>query len=232
MALISLSQAATHPPSVSTSHTSRTLPPFLNDGNQFSQEIRTPMTSGASSPGIISSHLNHRQKQKDFCPLVPSPRNPTESPPHSCLLRSAPQFLLLTPCFLGRRGRRWRQRWWAGGSTRGMFWLGAAHRIGNRVGPLDKTLLFVPPHHLPVFWGEGVVPASGTMKKEAISSLKLHVRAGNFLSFPVFQPTRGLRDSAFIGQVFQRLPHPPAGSSRCHFNHCCSILRSISPPPP
>lgn len=39
-------------------------PPFLNDGNQFSQEIRTPMTSRACSPGIISSHLNDRQKQK------------------------------------------------------------------------------------------------------------------------------------------------------------------------
>lgn len=44
--------------------------------------------------------------------------------------------------------------------------------------------------------------ASGTMKKELISSLKLLVSDGKFLSFPVFQPSRGLRDgAAFIGQI-------------------------------
>lgn len=40
------------------------------------------------------------------------------------------------------------------------------------------------------------------MTKELISSLKLLVSDGKFLSFPVFQPSRGLRDeAAFIGQI-------------------------------
>lgn len=82
-----------------------------------------------------------------------------------------------------------------------MFWLGAAFTIGNHVGPLDKTLLFILLPYLPVLFCF-FEPASGTMKKETISSLKLLVSDGKFLSFPVFHPARGLRDeAAFIGQV-------------------------------
>lgn len=121
-------------------------------------------------------------------------------------------------------------RWWAGGSTRGMFWLGAAFRMGNHVGPLEKTSsLYFSPTSL--FFGFFFPLASGTIKKkELISSLKLLVSDGKFLSLPVFKPARGLKEEAFffIGQVSSVYPHPPAhppaGSSGCHFNHSSSVL--------
>lgn len=86
------------------------------------------------------------KSKKDFCPLVPSPWNPIESR-RSRLPQSAPQFLLLMPCFFFFwSSEQWRrQLWWAGGSTRGMFWLGAAFSMGNRVGPLDKTSYYYSP---------------------------------------------------------------------------------------
>ena len=80
LALILLSQAWTYPQSVQ-------LPP--NDGNQFSQEIRTSMTSRASSSRLIRP-IWTTDKSKRFLPLVPSHEIPLKI--CSCLLQSAPQF--------------------------------------------------------------------------------------------------------------------------------------------
>lgn len=87
LALILLSQAGIYPQSVQ-------LPP--NDGNQFTQEIKTSMTSSASSLRLIRS-IWTTDKSKRFLPLVPSPEIPLKI--YSCLLQSAPQFFLLTLFF-------------------------------------------------------------------------------------------------------------------------------------
>lgn len=60
-----------------------------NDGNQFSQEIRTSMTSRASSSRLIRP-IWTSDKSKRFLPLVPSPEILLKI--CSCLLQSAPQF--------------------------------------------------------------------------------------------------------------------------------------------
>lgn len=87
LALILLSQAWIYPQSVQ-------LPP--NDGNQFSQEIRTSMTSRASSSRLIRP-IWTTDKSKRFLLLVPSPEIPLKI--CSCLLQSAPQFFYWC-CFL------------------------------------------------------------------------------------------------------------------------------------
>lgn len=112
LALIFLSQAWIYPQSVQ-------LPP--NDGNQFSQEIRTSMTSTASSSRLIRP-IWTTDKSKRFLPLVPSAEIPLKI--CSCLLQSVPQFfywwsffffLVVVVSGVG----------WGGGVDKGMCSLGA-----------------------------------------------------------------------------------------------------------
>lgn len=63
------------------------LPP--NDANQFSQEIRTPVTSEACSSRLIRP-IWMTDKSKRFLPLVPSAEIPLKT--CSCLLQSVPLF--------------------------------------------------------------------------------------------------------------------------------------------
>lgn len=74
LSLILFSQACTAPP---------------NDANQFSQEIRTPVTSGACSSRLIRP-IWTTDKSKRFLPLVPSAEIPLKI--CSCLLQSVPHF--------------------------------------------------------------------------------------------------------------------------------------------
>lgn len=101
-----------------------------NDGNQFTQEIRTSMTSRASSSRLIRP-IWTTDKSKRFLPLVPSPEIPLKI--YSCLLQSAPQFFYWCSFFLLFGGE---------GIDKGMCLLGGVCRTGMVSVPWIKPFLF------------------------------------------------------------------------------------------
>ena len=127
LALILLFQAGIYPQSVQ-------LPP--NDGNQFSQEIRTSLTSEACSLRLIRP-IWTADKSKRFLPLVPSPEIPLKI--CSCLLQSAPQFFYWCSLFWGRGGGG------GGGIDKGMCSLGGVCGTGMVSVPWIKPSPFYPP---------------------------------------------------------------------------------------
>lgn len=110
-----------------------------NDGNQFSQEIRTSMTSRASSSRLIRP-IWTSDKSKRFLPLVPSPEILLKI--CSCLLQSAPQFFYWCSfIFFFREG--WVVMVVVRGVQQGDMLAWRRVQDGHGVGPLDKTL-FTP----------------------------------------------------------------------------------------
>lgn len=114
-----------------------------NDGNQFSQEIRTSMTSRASSSRLIRP-IWTSDKSKRFLPLVPSPEILLKI--CSCLLQSAPQFFYWCSfIFFFREG--WVVMVVVRGVQQGDMLAWRRVQDGHGVGPLDKTLFTPSPFY-------------------------------------------------------------------------------------